>query len=188
MYIRNVILISFSAILISGCATTYAPSDWLPDRDEIQKEAYGGWMTLFVQPDSLIEQDSYLQYDGEFISSDENNVYLLADSLYIIFKENINSGILEIDDKNSVEYGLWTFGGTISTISNGYYLIFTAPFWLLVGIPSTVGESNRDKYEYEEENPDSLYWEDIQKFARFPQGLPENIEIKNLKPKMIINN
>jgi len=188
MYIRNLILILFSAILISGCATTYAPSDWLPDTDEIQKEAYGGWMTLIVQPDSLIEQDAYLQYDGEFISSDENNVYLLADSLYIIPKENISSGVLEIDEKNSVEYGLWTFGGFIATISSGFYLIFTAPFWLITGIPATIGESNRDRYEYDKENTDSLYWEDIQKFARFPQGLPDNVELKNLEPKSNLKN
>ncbi len=188
MYIRNLILILFSAILISGCATTYAPSDWLPNTDEIQKESFGGWMTLIVRPDSLIAQDTYLQYDGEFISSDENNVYLLADSLFIIPKENISTGILEIDEKNSVEYGLWTFGGFIATISNGVYLIFTAPFWLITGIPATIGESNRDRYEYDEENTDSLYWENIQKFARFPQGLPDNVELKNLKPKLIINN
>lgn len=85
-----------------------------------------------------------------------------------------------------MEFGLWTFGGTISTISNGYYLIFTAPFWLLTGIPATVGESSRDRYD--EENPDSSFWISIQKFARFPQGLPEDIVLKNLKSKIILTN
>jgi len=185
MYIRNAVTFLFCLILFSGCATTYAPSGWLPDTDEIQKEAYGGWMTLFVNPDSLNDEDYYLQYDVEFISSDKNNVYLLADSLYIIPKEKIDSGVLEIDDKNSLEYGLWTFGGTLATISNGAYLIFTAPIWLLVGIPSATGESYRDRYEYEKGKTDTLYWEDIQKYARFPQGLNNEIDLRALIPKSV---
>lgn len=175
MFYRKVYSFLFYFILVSGCATTYAPSGWLPSANEIQSEAYGGWMTLIVKPDSLQDEDYYLQYNGEFISSDKTNVYLLADSLYIIPKVNVSSAILEIDDKNSVEYGLWTVGGSISTASNGKFLIFTAPLWLLFGIPASTGESYRDRYEYNAEiSTGSLYWDDIQKFARFPQGLPAN--------------
>ncbi len=188
MFYRKVYLFLFYLILVSGCATTYAPSGWLPSANETQSEAYGGWMTLIVKPDSLADEDYYLQYDGEFISSDKANVYLLADSLYIIPRDNINSAILEIDDKNSVEYGLWTVGGCASTASNGGFLIFTAPLWLLFGIPASTGESYRDRYEFNAEiSVDPLYWEDIQKFARFPQGLPKNVDPYSLSQKKLSN-
>jgi hypothetical protein len=168
-----------------GCATTYAPGDWLPDTDEITEEAYGGWMTIVTLPDTINSEERWLQYGGEFIAVDTLNVYQLYDSLFIIPKSNIYKTTLEIDQKNSVAYGLWTFGGFVATLSNGFYLIFTAPIWLITGIPASVGESLRDRYEAE--FPDSLYWTEVRKFARFPQGLPENFDLKNLKPKVIVS-
>ena len=173
-------------IFIAGCATTYAPTGWLPDIDNTQKEAYGGWMRLIAEPDSLPNDVYYLQYDGEFISSDSNNVYLLADSLYIIPKDEVTSAILEIDNKNSMEYGLWTVGGCLSTLSNGKFLVITAPLWLLLGLPAVSGESYRDRYEYDAEiSRGPLYWENVQKFARFPQGISDEINLKTLVPKSI---
>jgi hypothetical protein len=184
MFYRKVFTSLFYLIFIAGCATTYAPTGWLPDTDDTQKEAYGGWMTLIVKPDKLNADVYYLQYGGEFISTDSNSVYLLADSLYIVPKDKVTSAILEIDDKSSMEYGLWTAGGCLSTISNGYYLIFTAPLWLLFGVPTATGESYRDRYEYNEEiSTDLMYWEDVQKFARFPQGINDQINMNALTPK-----
>lgn len=185
MSIRKRILCFNFLILFSGCATTYAPHDWLPKTEDIQKEAYGGWMTLFVKPDSLKNNDKYLQYNGEFISADTLNVYLLADSLYIVNKVDVISSLLELDRKNSTDYGLWTAGGCLLTITNGFYSIITAPIWLITGIPVSVGESVRDRYETD--NPNEAYWNDIQKFARFPQGIYD-IDLTSLKPKAIIDN
>jgi hypothetical protein len=184
MLVHKIIIISYLSLFFIGCARTYAPGDWLPETEEISQQAFGGWMTIIIYPDTVNPEEKWFQYGGEFISSDETNVYLLYDTVYIISKENIFSATLELDQKNSVEYGLWTLGGTIGTISNGFYLIFTAPFWLLTGIPATVSESGRDIYEAK--NPDSDYWNNIQKFARFPQGLPEKFDLKNLKPKIIL--
>jgi len=175
-------LLAFSFLLITGCATTYAPEAYLPDTDDVQTETYGGWLTLVTIPDILKPEEKWMQYSGEFISLDEDNVYLLYDSLYLIPKKKISSSIIELDEKNSTEYGLWTAGGTAATVSNGWFLIITAPLWLLAGIPTTIGESVRDRYETE--YPDDEYWESIKKFSRFPQGIT-GIDLTNIKPKMI---
>jgi hypothetical protein len=158
------------------------PTDWLPDTDDISSQAYGGWMIVITKPDTVESKVTWLQYGGEFISLDEENIFLLYDTVYTIPKNNVYKVALELDDKNSVEYGLWTFGGIISTISHGYYLVLTAPFWLLTGIPAAVGESGRDRYE--SENPDKDFWISIIKFSRFPQGMPDNIKLEYLKPKI----
>ena len=123
-----------------------------------------------------------MQYSGEFIAVDENVVYLLYNSVYQIPRHKIYSSVLELDSKSSTGYGLWTAGGTVSTFSNGYFLVITAPLWLLVGIPSTVGESSRDRYEIE--YPKDVYWEKVKKYARFPQGVSD-IDLTSLKPKVI---
>jgi hypothetical protein len=59
------------------------------------------------------------------------------------------------------------FSSTTRTDKN--YSKITAHLWLFTGIPATVGESVRDRYE--SEYPDDAYWESIKKFSRFPQGI-----------------
>ena len=103
----------------------------------------------------------------------------MYDTLYQLPKRKISNSILELDAKNSTTYGLWVFGGSVSTISHGYYAVITLPLWLMFGIPSAVGESVRDRYETEE--PTEEYWDSIQMFARFPQGI-NDIDLSAIKP------
>ncbi|MCJ7554813.1 MAG: hypothetical protein MUO34_13135 [Ignavibacteriaceae bacterium] len=185
MYYHNKVIkltCFLSFLFINSCAITYAPTDWLPDTKDVASETYGGWITVTA----LSANEKVFEYSGEFIAVDENNVYLLYDSVYIISKTDIQKSVLEIDEKNSIEYGLWALGGTLSTISNGKFLVITAPLWLLGGIPSAAGESYRDYYEAE--YPDSVYWESVSKFARFPQGLPDGVHYNELKAKVILKN
>ena len=173
------VIILISLGLFAGCASTYAPDNWLPDTPDVPQNVYGGWITLITEPDSLNPEEKWMQYSGEFISLDESNIYLLYDSLYQIPKSKITNSTLEIDEKNATTYGLWVFGGVISTLSHGYYSAITAPLWLLFGIPSAVGESVRDRYE--EDEPTQEYWDSINKFARFPQGISA-IDLSSIKP------
>lgn len=170
-------------ILFYGCATSYAPDNWLPNTDQIQREAYGGWLTLYVTDYSTTQNDGDpAEISGEFISSDSNNVYLLTvDNLLTINKSEIKEAILELDDKNTGEYAVWTTLGALSTVSHGMLAGISFPLWLIVGISASSGESLRDRYV--EELPADIYWEEVQKFARFPQGLPTNLDLNKLKPK-----
>lgn len=176
-------VLCIALLLFYGCATSYAPDNWLPNTDQIQKEAYGGWLTLYVADYSTTQNDGVpAEISGEFISSDSNNVYLLTvDNLRTINKSEIKEAILELDDKNTGEYSIWTTLGTLSTLSHGKLLIFSAPLWLIIGISAASGESFRDRYV--EELPATTYWEEVQKFARFPQGIPLDLDLNELKPK-----
>jgi hypothetical protein len=187
MSIHNKIIftiVSISCILVTGCAASNAPDNWLPDTQDVPQNIYGGWITLITEPDSLNPNEEWMQYSGEFISYDESNIYLLYDSLYQIPKSKIRNCTLELDQKNATAYGVWVFLGTISTISNGYYSAITAPLWLVAGIPSAVGESVRDRYE--EEPPTQEYWDSINMFARFPQGVSD-LDLTTIKPVFIFN-
>ncbi len=185
MYYHNIVIkltCILSFVFMTSCAVTNAPTDWLSDTKDVASDTYGGWITITA----LDATEKVFEYSGEFIAVDEKNVYLLYDSVYIISKTDIRKSVLEIDEKNSIEYGLWTLVGTLATISNGKFLIITAPSWLLFGIPSVAGESYRDYYE--SEYPDSLYWESVSKFTRFPQGLPDDVHHYSLRAKIIPEN
>ena len=173
------------SLIILGCATSYAPADYLPETDDVPKNIFGGWLTLITEPDPLVQDSKSMMFSGEFIAVDDSVVYLLYDSLYQIPRRIISESILELDQKNTTAYGLWVMGGSLLTISNGAYAVFTLPLWLAAGIPTATGESTRDRYEMQ--YPDELYWSDVNKFARFPQGV-EDIDLSKIKPYAFTNN
>jgi hypothetical protein len=177
-------LVLISSVLLIGCAASYAPYDYLPDTEEVPQNIYGGWLTVITAPDILNPDENWMQYSGEFIASEDSMIYLLYDSLYQIPKSRITESILELDEKNTTTYGLWVFGGSILTLSNGYYAGITLPLWLLAGIPTVVGESARDRYEMDE--PTQEYWNSIKMFARFPQGVSD-IDLTTIKPVFNLN-
>jgi len=182
MYIHKKIVCFFLltlSTLLMRCATSYAPANYLPSTDDVPQNIYGGWLTVITAPDSLDPDENWMQFSGEFIASEDSIIYLLYDSLYQIPKSKITESTLELDEKNTTTYGLWVFGGSILTLSNGIYAGITLPLWLLAGIPTVVGESSRDRYETDE--PTKEYWNSIKMFARFPQGVG-NIDLNSIKP------
>ena len=172
MYTHKIILYSsliFLSVFAVGCATTYAPNDWLPETDKVPQSNYGGWITLIVDESNDESEEKLMQYGGEFIAIDTANIYLLYDSLFIIPKEIIQNSVIELDQKNTGAYGAWVAGGSLLTLSNGFYAGITFPLWMVAGIPAASGESFRDRYE--QEYPDEFYWNEVKIFARFPQGV-----------------
>jgi len=167
------------SMLTAGCATTYAPDNWLPETDKVPQSNYGGWITLIVNESNDESDEKVMQYGGEFIAVDTVNIYVLYDSLYVIPKEKIINSIIELDQKSTGAYGAWVAGGSLATISNGAFLVITFPLWMVAGIPATSGESFRDRYE--QENPDEYYWDDVRKFSRFPQRV-DGIDLSDLQP------
>jgi len=157
------------SVLAAGCATTYAPDDWLPETDKVPQSNYGGWITLIVDESNDESEEKLMQYGGEFIAVDTANIYLLYDSLFVIPKEKIQNSVIELDQKNTGAYAAWVAGGSLLTLSNGFYAGITFPLWMVAGIPAASGESFRDRYE--QEYPDEFYWNEVKIFARFPQGV-----------------
>ena len=172
-------LLFIYSILITGCATTYAPDNWLPETDDVPQNTHGGWIAVVTQEVTSHSDGEWIQYSGEFIALDEHNVYVLYDSLYIIPKNIIVNSVIDLDQKNTASYAVWVTLGSLLTISNGAYGVITLPLWLLAGIPTAAGESYRDMHA--EEYPSELYWNDVNKFSRFPQGV-EGIKLSDLQP------
>jgi hypothetical protein len=125
------------------------------------------------------QQSGYLT--GELIAVTGESLYVLTHSSpREISKEDIISARLVVYNTNTSEYVLWAILGSLSTISNGFYFVFTFPAWLLAGIPTSIGESKRNNYLDYPAN--SL--EEMIKYSRFPQGLPAGIELSSLRPRL----
>lgn len=187
-------LFTLLIMLLSGCSSINAPYGWLPDNPDSNNLNNGGW--LYIEINKSAKNVTFLDMDssmksitgietlaGEFISYENNNVYLMSrnNKLCIIPIKEIRYSCLELTEKNTgaiVGLGLL---GTISTISNGWFLIFTAPVWLITTIASAASEASRDNYC--ENYPKNNYWHNINKFSRFPQGVPKDVDLRKLKIK-----
>jgi hypothetical protein len=77
--------------------------------------------------------------------------------------------------------GGWTVVGILSSASHGYYGLISAPIWLLCGLLNTAAESKSGFLLF----PGSS-WREMAKFARFPQGIPKDLDLQTLKPKPFI--
>ena len=163
------------AVACAGCARNSAPEGWLPEPAEAQVSAYGGWIEL------RYNQATEQRADGELIAVSADSVWLLGqDQALVIPTTAVKQGKLTAYAAEKGPLVLWTVVGTLSTISNGWFLIFSAPMWI-VGGSLAVGSESRAP---ERKSP-RLSWEELAPYARFPQGMPEGMELSTLKAKTV---
>ena len=160
------------AIACVACASNTAPKGWLPTPTEAQSTAYGGWIELaYDQPER--------RADGELIAVSAESVWVLTGSQGLVIPTaGVKKGKLTAYAAQKGGLSAWTVLGTISTLSNGGFLIFTAPMWMIGGSLAVGGESRAP----ERQHP-PLAWVELAPFARFPQGLPQGVELTSLEPK-----
>jgi hypothetical protein len=170
--IRNILCFIVLAGLIPSCATLHSPHNWLPKVNDVQSEAYGGWITV----DYTVRGQSIVS-SGELIAVTPEKLLILGEGgLTDIPRLIVNRSLLEIFSENKLS-GLAILG-TLSTLSHGFYLLLSAPVWIISGTVLAVSESKAGLMRY-----DGIPPEDIRKYARFPQGLPEGIDPDSLKMK-----
>lgn len=150
-----------------------APRRSVPKRLDISTDAFGGWIFLN-------NYDSEAEIQGEFITIGTDSLYIMVDGQVLAHDlDDIDKARVVLFNTNNSAYAIWTFLGFISTISNGYFLVFTGPMWLITGAAVNSGEAKRINYfDYP-----SYDWEELIKYARFPQGFPEGINLMDLRPR-----
>jgi hypothetical protein len=117
---------------------------------------------------------------GELIALSPDRVFVLTDvGLLELPKTTISQAKLTAYDSGAVALGVWTFLGTLSTISHGVFLIISAPVWVIGGSAITAVQSHKPVISYPKNS-----WEAFQRYARFPQGLPQGLERSSLLPKL----
>lgn len=162
---NKIFFIGLLTLIIGSCTSPR----YLPSSDKIDVNEYGSYIKIVYKTKSHI--------DGELIAIDSNKIVLLTEKT----KQCVTVPINEIKHfslryAKSKHYG-WTIPVfTFSTISHGVFLIFTAPVNLIVTISVTMGGENAFKY-----SDKNMTYDKLGMFARFPQGIPANIDITRIK-------
>lgn len=161
----KIFIIALIAITISSCNTP----GYLPSSDKIDVNEFGSYIKLTHLNTSII--------DGELIAIDSNQIVVLTNEA----KECVTVPLSEVK-RFSLEYAKpkhygWTIPlGIVLPLVHGFYSILTLPIHLIVTISVTAGGENAFKY-----NNKKMSYEKLKMFARFPQGIPPDIDTASLK-------
>jgi hypothetical protein len=161
----KIIISGLFAISISSCTSPR----YLPSSDKIDVNEYGSYIKIIHKTASNI--------DGELIAIDSNKIVVLTEET----KKCVTVPITDVQSfklryAKPKHYG-WTIPVyTLATIGHGLFLIFTAPINLIVTISVTA--SGEIAFKYSDKN---MTYDKLKMFARFPQGIPTNIDIASIK-------
>jgi hypothetical protein len=163
MRIRDLVL--FAALC--GCVTNPDPRS--PTPQAMERGGFGGWMVITTRGGQEVS--------GELISVETSVVRILqpsASELTWVPVTDINRAKLYRYEGDS-GFGAWGLLGTLSTISHGFFFILTAPAWILSSSIAAAAESRHVVLEWPEDS-----WGEIAMWARFPQGMPPELDVQAL--------
>jgi hypothetical protein len=153
-----------------------APVGYLPAGPaKVAQDAHGGWMQAILSSSNQV-----MSVQGELITIHDDTVYILTYAqMNAIPVPDLQNAKLEVHRQNPVGFALWGLAGGISTLSHGGFLIFSAPLWAIFGTTNTSSVARQPNILL---HPGTGL-EEFKKFSRFPQGLPEGINLEQLVPK-----
>lgn len=167
-YLHYILIVLF--LLSISCKTI---NTTLPKPVELSEYTKGMWMACDIKNGSKVA--------GEIIVIDSSQVLLLSEN------NLINTVRKNVISKAFVEFSLTTDYPEklksadvipVLTVSHGWFMVITLPLNLAIVVP-TVSTHRRGSYAVE--YPDKITWQELFKFARFPQGVPEGLEFSQLQ-------
>lgn len=177
-----------AAMALTDCAAYRAPVGWLPKRDGVGADPYGGW--IYVE---LGSGDHLSIVQGEYISLDDSAAYVLSsDGMIRVSFDRVSTATLRVHDVDISEFGAWGALGTVSTLTHGWYLGVTALVWIGVWIGAANAEalSGRERVDQlvagggdAHDIPIRMWFTENIIYARFPEGLPKGIDLNKLRGK-----
>lgn len=163
------IAVIVAMVIASGCAATHQPARWSKGVADMPENVYGSWIWLTLKKTSPAQEA--VSFGGELIAVSADSVYVAAPAFRALPRRSIAKARLAAYDASPEEAGFATFIGSTLTLSNGVYLLFTWPMWILGGTAATIAHSFAPVIDYPSDT-----FEEMSAFARFPGGLPPDLE------------
>jgi len=150
------------ATTLAGCATNPAPREWRPKPQEAERSVRGGWIALDgKKPGGRCAE-------GELIAVDDDSFHVLtAEGLRTVSRAEVRKARVAGYGDEGAAAGSWMTIGALSTLSHGYYLVLTLPLLWLGGGGGATWDESRAGFVPESE---------FRAYARFPQGLPPDLD------------
>lgn len=158
------------ATIFNSCNIKY-----LPISDNIDVFPYGSYIKVNMTTGEILK--------GELIAIENKKMFILLEEnrqAVSIQTNEISKFKLQYATPNK-NYAKSSFL-ILSTVSHGIWALFTAPLNTIVTTSVKAGGDRTFQY-----NDESMPLDKLKMFARFPQGIPPNIDIANLNNKLMID-
>ena len=161
----------FTGLLLTIIVSSCMSPAYLPKYNNIDVNWYGSFINIHQKNGSSVQ--------GELLAINDLQLIVLTEH-----KKIKKSVVVPVNQINNFQlryaqprhYG-WTIPlFTGFTVLHGVFLVFTAPLNLVGTIIVTV--SGEDAFMYNEKQ---LSYTELKMFARFPQGIPPNVDVENIK-------
>ena len=158
--------------LLLACTRNPAPTGWLPPPRAALSDPYGAWIVAWSV--------SGAETGGELLAVGPDTVFVLTPDSVVraLPLDSVDQAVVAFFDSQWAVLAGWTAGGSLSTISNGGFLILTLPLWTIAGSLATGGQSRSPLRRVRSADD----WPTVRMFARFPSGLPADLP-RRLPPK-----
>lgn len=127
----------------------------------------------------IVKEHDGNKVSGEIIAVDAKFMKILptkpiADRLFFISKKNIKKATILVSTISDDPIRISTKAGLVNltTLGHGFFMVFTVPITMAM----TMKMGNEvAKSSYRIKYPKDISWNEMSKFARFPQGIPRQI-------------
>jgi hypothetical protein len=160
MRVRELVVVAAVAAVANAACIRGNPDPRNPSLEVMERGGFGAWIALTTTAGASLE--------GELISVEPASLSLImpgSGRLTVVQKASIAEGSVYKYESDSLAG--WAVVGTLSTLSHGFFLIFTAPIWSLSSAGIAGSESRHVIIELARGK-----WDEVAKWARFPQGMP----------------
>lgn len=181
--IRNILLVFICIVIECGCQNMMIPAGYLRAPKQMNKSITGGWVDVSVIPDPSI--DTITMFSGELLAVENNTFHILTagSGLISLNKNRISS--IKLYFFSNPNISLLGFLGVIPNITGAISQSGYAGPFLLLGIPIFVTSLVMAIADYHDSNSTLHYpiknsMSEFSKYARFPQGLPPDLQKEKL--------
>jgi len=154
---RNLVLV----LALAACAIN--PDPRTRPIELVARDGHGGWIVVTDRQGAEIA--------GELIAIDPGAVRVLGTTgLVSVARSDVASARLWAWDAEHGRVGVWGGLGTLSTISHGFFLVISAPIWLVTTAVTAAVATHAPIVSYPDDG-----WDKLAIWARFPQGMPAGV-------------
>ena len=151
--------------VLAGCATNPDPRS--RSIEHVVQDGHGAWIDVTLRGGG--------HQSGELIAVDGAGMKILILGPYLqviqLAQTQVASAELWAYETEQNSWLTWGLLGTATTVSHGYFLMFSAPLWLLTTSIVAATESRGSLTKY----PEEAKWLQLAIWARFPQGVPPGL-------------
>jgi hypothetical protein len=164
--LMSCVCLGMLAALASGCvAASTAPEGWRRSKEDVQRLALGSWTRIEMRGKvARPAAGPAPALDGELIAADTQSVVLAQESdVTVVPVRCVTKMTVAAFEPGVGEAVVVGSLGTVSTLSHGFFLVLTAPIWLVTTMSATWAQSGAGTLK---DPKQPAAW------ARFPQGMP----------------